>query len=229
MKIPLLKDASGFRIAAPLAGEVSAEASGRIEGYAATFGGEPDRHGDVITRGAFARTLREHRAQGTVPALLWAHQLEAPIGRWIELVEDDKGLRVVGQLNLASTAGREAFEHVQAGDATGLSIGFITPENGRRYLGGGVFALDNLDLVEVSITAVPANSRARITSAKSIASKAEAVEFLRGAGLSKAAAVRFAAGGFPALSRDDNDVEDDSLQKLAAQIAAATAKLEGFQ
>lgn len=218
----LLKYQSDLRMAPALGIEVKAKADGRIEGYASTFGGNPDRHGDIVTAGAFGRSLKEHRSEGTTPAMLWSHRLEEPIGRWTEIKEDRTGLFVSGQINLKTERGREAFEHVVGGDAQSFSIGFLVPEGGRKYLGKGVFALDDIDLVEVSVVTIPANKRARITLAKHLGSKNEAVSFLREAGLSKAAAHRFAAGGFPALATDP---DQEIAIKLVEQIEQATQKL----
>jgi HK97 family phage prohead protease len=219
--LDFIKYATGLRLAPALDIEVKADAQGRIEGYASTFGGAPDRHGDIVTPGAFARSLAEHKAQGTLPAMLWSHRLEEPIGRWTNMQEDATGLFVSGQVNLKTERGREAFEHIRAGDATAFSIGYIVPEGGRRYLGKGTFALDLVDLIEVSIVAIPANTRARIRAVKHINTKAEAIAFLRNAGLSKAAAARFAAGGFPALNTTTDDSE--TIAALIAELKAAAA------
>jgi len=68
---------------------------------------EPNLVGDIVAKGAFTRTLREHRSEGTSPAMLWAHPMDEPIGRWTDLREDEKGLEASGILNLNSTRGRE--------------------------------------------------------------------------------------------------------------------------
>ena len=196
---------------APAALEVKADAQGRIEGYASTFGGDPDRHNEIVQPGAFADTVARAK-EGDLPVMLWAHAQEAPIGRWNSIAEDAKGLRVRGQLNLNTECGREAYEHVKAGDAGGLSIGFTVAEGGREYAGDGVWHLKAIDVLEISVVAIPANPLARIQGVKSLGSKAEAVDFLRAAGLSRKAASRFAAGGWPALSGDDH-------HEKAAQIA----------
>lgn len=212
-----------LRLAPALSIEVKAEPTGHISGYASTFGGEPDRHGDVVTKGAFARSLNEHRTQGSLPAMLWSHQMESPIGKWLTVEEDTKGLFVVGQVNLKTAQGREAFAHIEAGDVGAFSIGYAVPEGGRRYVGKGAFALDEVDLAEISIVAVPANRHARITGVKHLGSKAEAIALLRDVGLSKAAATRFAAGGYAALGQPDLD--HDRAVQLAAQIERATLSL----
>ena len=220
--IRLQKYQSELRIAQAIDVEIKASGSGIIEGYASTFGGDPDRAGDVVRNGAFTRTLKEHQAEGTMPAMLWQHRMEDPVGSWHEMHQDAHGLFVKGQINLKTTRGREAFEHVQAGDVSSLSIGYVTPEGGRKYVAGGVFELGDVDLFEISLVAVPANHRARLTGIKQLNSKSEAVAFLRDAGLSKLAASRFAAGGFPALAKS---IDTDAAGKLAEQIERATLRI----
>jgi HK97 family phage prohead protease len=199
-------------------------AEGVIEGFASTFGGEPDLHRDIIAPGAFAKSLVDHRQNGTLPAMLWAHKHDEPVGKWTAMQEETKGLRVVGALNLKTARGRDAREHVKAGDATGFSIGFQVPAGGAEYLKDGVTLLKQITLREVSIVAVPANRGARITHAKSVNSKGELVDLLREIGLPKAAAARVAAGGWPALAGADQQKAID----LAAQIEAATAKIRSL-
>lgn len=210
---PLIETAAAIRL------EAKASSTGEITGYASTFGGAPDRQGDIIAAGAFAASLAEHEARGSRPALLAEHDQTRPIGRWLTLAEDDRGLRVEGQIDMTSSEGQRAYQLVKSGSVAGLSIGYVTTS--KRYLGGATSLLEVLDLAEVSVVAVPANPSARITEAKHIGSKAEAIELLREAGLSKSAALRFAAGGWPALSHHDGP-DPDRIANLAAQIARAT-------
>ncbi|WP_018688713.1 HK97 family phage prohead protease [Ahrensia kielensis] len=214
-----------FRLAPALDLEIKSDGNGRIEGYASTFGGEADRQGDIVSIGAFERTLAEHKNGGTLPAMLWSHRQEELIGRWTNIHEDTKGLHVAGQINMKTTRGREAYEHVAAGDAGAFSIGYFIPDGGRKYNSDGSFTLLDVDLFEVSVVAIPANPRAKITSVKSLNSKSELIDILRDAGLAKAAAARLAAGGWPALSNTD-DTELKAKQ-LASIIDAATHNLRG--
>ncbi|MCA7084070.1 HK97 family phage prohead protease [Cupriavidus sp. DB3] len=140
--------------------------SGLIEGFASTFNGPPDSHGDIVSPGAFAASLREHAARGTAPAMLWSHKPSEPIGRWIDLQETRDGLLVTGKLNLESTRGRDAYAHLKAGDVTGLSIGFQVAPGGQEYR-GDVRVLKSVDLAEISIVSMPANRDALITAVKS--------------------------------------------------------------
>lgn len=198
--------------------EIKADAAGRIEGYASTFGGEPDHHREVVAAGAFTASLARRKAAGDMPVMLWAHEQGDPVGRWTEFLEDHKGLLVRGQMNMKTTRGRDAFEHVKAGDATGLSIGYRTSEGGRTYAGKGIFLLSEVDLFEVSIVALPANPKARITAHKALGSKAEAIDMLRACGLPRKAAERFAAGGFKALTGDDHQ---ERAMQLVRQLEGA--------
>lgn len=211
------------RLSLPVDVELKAEPSGTVVGYASVFD-VLDRQNELVRKGAFRRTLAEHRAEGTMPALLWAHNPEAVIGAWTAMGEDAKGLHVSGRLNLRTERGREAYEHVRGGDASGLSIGFLCPEGGRKYAGAGQFEIIDLDLVEVSVVATPSNRRARISGLKAIGSKAELADLLRDAGLAKSAAARVAAAGWSALNGEDHQ---QKAAQLMRRIEAATQRLKG--
>lgn len=203
---------------------VAGPSQGVLEGYASTFGGPPDSYGDVIAPGAFAKSLAAHKAAGTTPVMLWSHDLSRPVGRWLDLAEDARGLKVQGVLNLDTEAGREAFGHAKAGDLNGLSIGFRLPAGGRERRQDGSSILKEIDLAEISLVTIPANGAARITSVKSVQTRADLERALRlQCGLSRAAAAKVAAGGWPALAKD----ESPEIDTLAARIKAATAELKG--
>ncbi|WP_417464582.1 HK97 family phage prohead protease [Kordiimonas sp.] len=95
--------------------------AGTFEGYGAIFG-NVDRDGDVVEPGAFAESLKAR-----MPVLLWQHDTKAPIGRFDEVREDEKGLYVKGRLSMQGR-GAEAYELLRMGALDGLSIGFITRE-----------------------------------------------------------------------------------------------------
>jgi hypothetical protein len=140
-------------------------AAGEIEGYASTFGGPPDAFGDIIAPGAFAKSLKAHADAGTMPAMLWAHDGAEVIGKWTSIAEDAHGLKIDGQLTEAVARAREARALAKDGAVTGLSIGYSVDD--REYGKGGVRLIKAATVYEVSMVAVPANSRARITSIKS--------------------------------------------------------------
>jgi len=213
-----------LQFAVPSGLEFKASGEGIIEGYGSTFGGEPDAYRDVIAKGAYLKSLADHKQRGTMPVMLWAHKHDDPVGKWTSMHEDSKGLVVVGSINLKTMRGRDVWEHVKAGDVTGFSIGYRVPLGGAEYLPEGVTLLKEIALHEVSVVALPANHGARITSVKSFNSKNELVDFLRENGVAKTAAARIAAGGWPVLTGADHQKAID----LAAKIEAATAKIRSL-
>jgi hypothetical protein len=110
----------------------------------------PDKGGDVIRRGAFARALER---TGEVP-LLWQHRAGAVIGRIERLSEDERGLRVI-----AALADRRAARLLGSGRVDGLSFGYRVRE---AKSAGALRELVELDLVEVSLVANPMQPRARV-------------------------------------------------------------------
>lgn len=181
---------------------------GIIEGLASPFNDEPDSQGDIIAPGAFTKSLKTRSV-----VMLWAHDQARPVGRWTELKETEKGLLVRGQLNLKTSLGREAFEHIKAGDINGLSIGYVVPSNGwKRHKAGRI--LSEIELHEISLVSVPSASRARITGVKQFSTPAELKDALREIGCSRAAAEKITRGGWPALSGKDNHKLFDSIRAL---------------
>jgi hypothetical protein len=132
----------------------------RFAGYAAVFD-RTDRGGDVVRRGAFARSLGGPPAR--VP-LLWQHDQARPIGRIEYLKEDKRGLRVIARLS-ESRAGREAAALLKEGAVRGLSFGYRVRAASGASAGSrqaGVRELTELDLVEVSLVTLPMQPRAKV-------------------------------------------------------------------
>lgn len=217
-----------IRAAPPLVVKLASAsaATGEITGYASLFGGEPDSYGDIIAPGAYALSLSEMRQRGEAPLMLWAHDRATPIGRWLEVVEDSKGLRVRGQLNLETTRGKDAHAHIKAGDVSGLSIGYSIPPGGVVFHNDGTQTLKVIDLKEISVVTIPAARTARITGVKSIESQRHLQGLLHDLGLPRAAASKIAAAGWPALNGDDKDRPE--LSQLLAEVKASATSIKGL-
>jgi uncharacterized protein len=200
-----------------LAGE-----TGHIAGYASTFGGEPDVYGDVIAKGAFSKSLARHKAEGTAPVMLWTHDQADVIGRWDSMTEDGTGLKVEGHLDMNVAKAREALSLLKGGAVSGLSIGFRTAPGGSKHDGKGIRTLTDVDLVEVSLVAIPANRRARVTDVKSVSSMRDFERFLHDNGFSKSVAARLAKGGWQSMG---DATEDEQIQSLADMLNAARRNL----
>ncbi len=119
-----------------------ASATGLIEGYASLFG-VVDDGGDMVMTGAFARSLQKRGASGV--KMLWQHKATEPVGVWTSIVEDARGLKVTGRLDLSVARAREALSLMRKGAVDGLSIGFRTLRASQDK-SSGVRKLFELDL-----------------------------------------------------------------------------------
>lgn len=178
----------------------SLSSAGEFVGYASTFGGPPDSYGDIIADGAFSKSLAEHSAAGTKPAMLWAHDMAEPIGVFTNMTEDATGLKVEGKLSLGSQRGKDAYALMQDG-ALALSIGFSVYPDGLKYEDGRRL-LTSIKLWEISAVALPANPKAKITAVKSVTDIRSYEATLRDAlGFSARDARKLASAGWPAYAK----------------------------
>jgi uncharacterized protein len=147
--------------------------AGVFEGYASLFG-VLDSGGDIVERGAFARSLKQRGASGV--KLLWQHKAQEPLGVWTQLEEDARGLRVTGRLDLSVARAREALSLMRSGAVDGLSIGFRTIRSAKDAQSGARRLLD-IDLWEISIVTFPMlpQARARVVKRGATGAKESAV------------------------------------------------------
>ncbi len=194
--------------------------TGAFEGYASIFDVE-DRLHEVVTKGAFEKTLREHRVKGRLPAMLWQHDTRDPVGVWREMREDEVGLYVRGQLFIEDIArARQAHALLRENALSGLSIGFRTVRSAIEPK-TGVRTLTEIELFEVSLVTFPAHDAARVHDIKAMLRSGRVPDarqfesFLRDAGLSRRQAKALMADGYRALSR--RDAADPLLRDLVAR------------
>jgi len=137
----------------------SVDEAGKLAGIAWPFG-EPDRVGDIIEKGAFANV------ELPLPMLAF-HNQEETVGLWEKVEEKEDGLHIEGRLLLEDIArAREIHALIKQKAVRGLSIGFVVDKATSRAGGGRI--ISNLQLVEISVVAVPAHPGAQITHAKAI-------------------------------------------------------------
>lgn len=136
----------------------SLDEQGFFEGYA-SVSGNVDLGGDIVVPGAFTKSIA---AAPEVP-LLWSHDHAEVIGAIRSMHEDGHGLRVKGEIALETARGKEAYALLKKNMMKGLSIGYqvVSDEiaNGKRLL-------KELNLLEVSVVAVPMNPLAQVTAVK---------------------------------------------------------------
>lgn len=210
------------------------EAPMTFSGYGAVFG-NVDAYGDVIAKGAFAKTIGEFKTSGIWPSMLSQHGGLAvgaddmtPVGVWTEIREDDHGLYVEGQL-ADTVRGKELYTLMKMSPRpaiNGMSIGYrpiewtmrSKPEEPRR-------TLTKVDLVEISLVTFPANGKARVTGVKSdghVPSVREIERALCDAGCSRKQARAIIADGLKAASMRDAEEETAKALVEEAQLYVKT-------
>ena len=134
-----------------------------ITGYASTFG-NTDLGGDVIHKGAFAKTLAE---RGNKVRFLWQHNPHEPLGKPLEMREDDRGLYIKAVIS-DTARGRDALALLQDGAISGLSIGYdaIGTDMGKADEGDTVRNLREIRLWEFSLVTFPMNESAEVLGLK---------------------------------------------------------------
>src|SRR5579884_1639963 len=154
----MLAPASNSTVASVFAPRTQIEPDGAVTGYASLFGAI-DSARDMVVRGAFAESLRL-RGPRRVP-MLFQHDPSEPIGIWLELREDERGLFARGRLIPEVARARELIALIEAGAIDGLSIGFRAAR-ARVDPATRVRRLYAVDLWEISIVTFPLLSGARV-------------------------------------------------------------------
>lgn len=196
-------------------------------GYASVWGRD-DSYGDTILKGAFAESLKERR-----PMMLYGHNPGRVIGKWLKVMEDDKGLWVKGALTPGNRDAEDVGANLRFGALNGQSIGGYTIDYEPKKSGGRLIA--KFDLYEISVVSMPAEQEARIDSAsvKEMLDECEKLsdfeDFLRDAGgLSKSAATAMVCR-FSRIARGEpaSDAETTKgLEELIETLRIPLPKLE---
>lgn len=197
-------------------------ATGEFAGIAATW--VADRHGERFQRGAFADSLRDWKARGSLPPLLWGHDPSEPLGALIAAEETDVGLEIVGRIALGTGTGRRAHELLKtAPGALALSVGF---DSDHPDMQDGIPTFTRVDWAELSLVPIPAQHGAIVTQVKAAERFQSRKDFEHAArhalNLSANEAKRLAAGGWSALTRHEPESEPDN---NAAAIVAALSRI----
>ena len=116
--------------------------------------------GDVIRKGAFAKSIMERGAESTSNrkiAFLRHHDWEQQIGKWVKMEETHDGIIAVGELG-RSTKGEDALLDYQDGIIREHSIGFNYVEDKMTMVQDGIWEIKEVILWEGSAVTFGANS-----------------------------------------------------------------------
>jgi HK97 family phage prohead protease len=135
----------------------------KVVGYFASFD-TLDNDKDIIRKGAFASSIKAkgvNSSDNRKIAHLWNHNWDYPIGKILELSEDNFGLRFVSQMS-RSTKGEDVFRDYQDGIIREHSVGFYYLKNGIKEAydlkNEKYYEVTDVDLMEGSSVTFGSNS-----------------------------------------------------------------------
>lgn len=174
-----MKNAYGRKVQ-PVSAKALEGSEGLVEAYCSVFN-NVDYAGEIVRPGFFADTIAEANTQGKeLPPIFWSHNAwDQPIGitreaeevlpydaRLPAAIQQLGGLRVLGQFNLETQAGREAFSNIKLGALRKYSIGYYVIED-KYNRDTGVVELLKGDWLEWSPVNFAANDATLTVGAKS--------------------------------------------------------------
>lgn len=221
------------RLNAPLHVREVDVATGKFSGWAMVFGALDD-YGTMFDPGCFLKSLAEHKARGSMPALLWQHEWWSVLGRWTLMEEraggplGTGGLYVEGELELRTQLGKEAAALLDAKPRPaldGISIGFTASGYEKK---DDVWHYTEVKLWEASLVTFPAQDHARVErafGADDIQTERDLEDALRESGMfSRSEALAIASRFKPKAEQAPRDAAEDP----ASQLRAIVSDLRAF-
>lgn len=150
----------------------ASDSAASFVGYASVFD-VIDSYGDVVRKGAFAKSIESLTAEGAQPlGVYYAHNMNGSpyglVGVVKSLIEDDYGLRVEADLYVDSNP-EAKFLHqaMQDGVINEMSFAYyVTESSWATHEGQEVYEIKSVDLLEVSVCPVGVNRQALIQEVK---------------------------------------------------------------
>ena len=132
-------------------------------GYGSTAN-NVDLGNDRVMPGAFKQCIEEMARSGKNLPVLWQHDMSMPLGTYVEMYEDAKGLYVKGRMPKADDFVRgRVMPQMKAGSIDSMSIGYMANQ---WEMDGDVRNLKEITLYEISLVTMPMNPDAMITDMK---------------------------------------------------------------
>jgi HK97 family phage prohead protease len=148
---------------------------GIVQIYVSAFGNK-DSDGDIIHRGAYAKTIAEKgpKGSGRIKHLV-QHKFDQIIGKALDMYEDEKGLFVESQL-VDTTLGRDALE-LYKHNLYEHSVGFQIVKGDWNKL-ADAYEIKEINLYEYSAVTWGANANTPLVGMKSL-SKDEQADYAK--------------------------------------------------
>ena len=195
---------------------------GVFEGYASLFDVR-DSEGDAFLKGAFVDAI-ESQSVGRKTAMHFNHQsYELPIGKWLSIEEDSKGLFVVGELTPNLSKANDIAAAAEHGTVTGLSVAGYTNQESFIAHPDGRDIIKVQALREISVCVHPMLDVAQMSMRKSL----DGIDTIRGIEDWLRDSARFSKSEAQAfISRFKSALLSDS---EAEQKQALLAKIQSFK
>lgn len=151
--------------------DMKAADNGKIAGYFSTYEVTPDSYGDIIEKGAFTNTIAKRKATGHPFPLCFNHDFDKVIGT-VDLIEDtDKGAYIEATF-LDTELAQDVRKYVQSGAVYQFSFAYDVLKNRKptaeEKANGVTNVLQEVEVFEISVVTVPANTNAVVTEIKSV-------------------------------------------------------------
>lgn len=202
---------------------------GVFEALVSVFGNE-DSQGDIVEKGAYAKTLKAWTAKGRPIPVLWSHDFSDPdsiLGKYISAEETDEGLLMKGQLDLTHPKAARVHKLMKEGLVVEFSMsGLVTDyEEIKKDEDGdddeeGFFSFPGLRIKEVDLwEAGPcfkgANAQTELISVKSRDVSPLTRDAIDGMDLETLKAIHSSVGDLIALIEKSakKNVEDDNSEE----------------
>lgn len=152
--------------------------------------GNVDHAQDKTMHGAYIDSIKAHTKAGTMPGMFWMHKsYDMPVGVWLDMEEDEKGLKMRGRLS-KTQQGSDIEILAKDGALNMFSIGYWVEEE--KWNPAGFNELIKIHITEVSWVTRACNEESVLLDIKSkmadgeLPTKRELEKALReGCGLSK--------------------------------------------
>lgn len=197
---------------------------GAFTGYGAMFGNVDDG-GDVIEAGAFKKIRTKKNGRVRMPLY---HDMSRVVGD-AEVVQDERGLKVIGQLNMSLSYAADAYELMKDGTLDAMSVGFNILDKGAKYSEEyRLRTISKAELWEVSVVAFGMNRKAKIQTVKAAdlitARDIEDALRERFPTISRRKATAIASSGYRLLQGDPAGFDSESESRIDASVTLADVK-----
>lgn len=128
---------------------------GEIRGYFALWN-TLDAHNTMFQRGCFSKSIKERKDK-----IVIRNDHGNPIGKPLEIIEDERGAFFVGQISMDNDEGRNTFVLIRDQVVSGLSFAFRKIQD--KFNDSGIRVFTEVALLEISPTWLPSGDDSRIT------------------------------------------------------------------